>query len=355
MTALRQIRPLQSDHFRDLFQPHMDPNHQKKFVALMGLIKSSGDGTITRGQLNAALYPGSARDSIKAQLSALKKALEYAAGEIGHQLKLVTPSGRGSDNQAVYLETDAPWQMPAPPSTNAITSFMARERYKNVPAQGVDLSQNLVFVSYFGEEQELVEALINRVEKTLQGKAGEKVRRIRFWLFRRNNGDNGIAAGENDHETIQRAIMQAKVGILMLSPQACGRGYIHNNEWLHFRDQEGNILKPFLPVMLSNVDENKDNLGVLGCIDGNRPQCVYLREQQRQYAWDKCVNNPGLEAQFVDQLIHELCKKLFEPQDVSLPLQKDPKHVRPLPPLNADFEEIKRKNITALAHEKTLK
>jgi len=347
--AMRVIGPAQADHFRGLFLQHIDLSYQAKSSALFDLIKATPDGIITRGQLNATLYPKLEPESIKTHLSMLKREFSHAATKACYRLSLVSPSGRGSASQAIYLATDAPW--PVPPSTSATTNDIALRRHENVPAQAVDLTQYLVFVSYYGEEQELVEPLINQMEDTLAGKKGRKEKQIKFWLFRRTRGGNGIPTGENDHDSIQRAITQAQAGILMVSPRACGRRYIKEDEWSRFRDNNGNILKPFLPVLLSKVDEREDDLGVLGRIGKNRPQCFYLREQQQPYAWDKCLGNPGLSAQFVDQLIAELRRKLFEPQDVSSSLQNGLKRVSPLLPIHADYEEIKRRHVPAFADE----
>ena len=346
MATSSPVRPPQADDFQALFLPHVDSSLRTKFIALMDLIKRSDDGIITRGQMNAALYPKSTSDSRMVQLRALKQALSEAAEKIDHQLSLVTPPGRGNDDQAIYLETDAPWE---PPSTRVHTVFMSQQKYRNVPAQATDLTQNLVFVSYFNEEQELVETFINRVEKTLQGKADEEARSIRFWLFRRTNGDNGITAGDDDHDTMQRAITQARAGVLMVSPRACGRPYIKKDEWPRFRNVEGTTLKPFLSVMLSAINADEDDLGVLGRIERNRPQLFTLDGR----AWDECVGNDNLAAKFVQQFIRDLRKKLFAPREAPLPPQDEP--VRALPPPNATYRERVEKHIPISWSEKTLK
>ena len=348
------IRSSQADFFKNFFIDHVDTSYRNAFIILMELIKTSDDGVITRGQLNAALYPNSTKkESIKAQLMALKRALAGAGEKRGYRLDLITPRGPGNDTQKIRLTTNAPFETPVPGSTLATTNFMARQQHKNVPAQGVDLTCNLVFVSYFGNDQELVEDFITRVEDSLQGKIDETARSIRFWLFRRTNGDNGIDPGENDHDTIQRAITQARIGVLMVSPRACGRTYIKKDEWPRFRNEEGTILKPFLPVMLSAIDEKEDDLGVLRRIGKNRPQFFDLQGR----GWDECQNNAGLAAEFVEKFIKQLRKKLAESQDDSLLPQKEAK--KPVPSFvhlgSATCDELKNRNVPALAHATNLK
>ncbi|MCL2701427.1 MAG: hypothetical protein FWE88_07005 [Phycisphaerae bacterium] len=65
-------------------------------------------------------------------------------------------------------------------------------------------------------------------------------------------------------------------------------------------------------VTLSRVDENDHNLGVLGRIEGNRPQLLYVPEDQQNLAWDRCKNKPALAAEFVEKFIAQLFRKISE-------------------------------------------
>jgi len=171
-SALRSIRSSQAEYYKNMFLPHMDPSFQAKFTALMDLIKSSADaGGVTRGRLNAALYPASTPDSIKSQLQAFKKALSEAGESCGHILELATKKGRGNDNQIILLKTDAP--SPVPGITRAKADFTARQQHKNVPAGFIDLDERTVFISYAWNDHKKED--IRALAEWLKGQKGIEV------------------------------------------------------------------------------------------------------------------------------------------------------------------------------------
>ena len=306
-SELPVIRRGQSDHFKKFFLEHVDSSYRTKFIALMDLIKSEAgaDGAITRGRLNAALYPTSTKDSIKVQLMELKKALSNAGIKAGEEtksgggfiLELATQTGRGNENQKVYLKTDAPQQAPA--VTLDKTTFMERQDY--IPPQAIPVELSIA-VSFAYEDHKLAKDLLEGLKGRLNGRTESWAKQIKFWEFTQD-----IRSGANDHPTIQDAFNRTHLGLLLVSPLSCASDYIQNKEWPLFRNESGKILKPFRAVQLSPVAPEKHNLGVLGDKGVNgRTQLFNLRNEGKNYAWDECIEHPSLKNAFIEALLDEI-------------------------------------------------
>jgi len=324
-TSARRIEPTQSDHFKGIFLPYLDSSHQAKFIALMDLIKTTADGVMTRGQLNAALYPNSDSKSIKTQLSTFKRALVRAASKAGYQLNLVSPDGRGSASQAICLTTDAPWQLPVPSSTREHTRLIAQQ---GVVSQQATPVEPLIVVSFSSKDRNSATELLEHLQTGLKARKDRQAKQIKFWKY-----TDDLRAGSNDNPVIQNVFRRAQMGLLLVSPAASSSSYIRYKEWPHFRDKEGNILKPFLAVQLNRVDPDKHRLGVLGKKKGKgRTQLFHCYHEGDSLSWNQCKEKEALKSDFIEKLIDEIlyAKQSPDPDDLpSPPLPESPKSARP--------------------------
>ena len=304
----RLIHSSQADYFKELFLQHVDGSYQNGFIKLMDLIKLSVDGVVTRGQLNAALYPKSEKDSITSQLSDLKKALSDAAKKCGYQLNLITPHGRGNDNQEVRLETDAPWQLPVSDATNESAEFIKQQGV--IPQQAMP-TEPLIAVSFADKDRELAKVLLAELETGLKARNDDLAQKIKFWDYTK------IPPGENDIPTIMDVFNRAQLGLLFVSPSACASSFIQDKEWTLFRNKFGNKLKPCLAVQLYPVDSKNHDLGVLGVgeeREKGRTQLYYLYDEGKKWAWSGCVGHYARKNAFVEEVInHILGSSLSDP------------------------------------------
>lgn len=168
-------------------------------------------------------------------------------------------------------------------------------------------------VSYTAHDEALWRALRPRLEAGLKAHRNPAMKKLKVWTFR------DLLGGQNDHIAIQDQFgARASAGLLCVSVAACGRDYIRQYEWPLFRDHLGNLLKPFVAIMLSPIDFAQVDLGVLGRVAQGATQLLHLFEDKKIYSWADCLNHEkryagdtSFTSQFVAKLVHDLEQQLF--------------------------------------------
>lgn len=168
-------------------------------------------------------------------------------------------------------------------------------------------------VSYTAHDESLWLALRPKLEAGLKAHRNPAMKQLKVWTFRDLHG------GENDHKTIQMKFGDsASAGLLCVSVAACGRDYIQNHEWPLFRNKQGKTLKRFVAIMLSPIDFQQVDLGVLDRVALSGTQLLHLFEEGKIYSWADCLNHErryggdtSLSNKFVGKLLHDLDQQLF--------------------------------------------
>ena len=126
-----------------------------------------------------------------------------------------------------------------------------------------------------------------------------------------------------DSSAIQESFRNASFGLFLVSPNACASNYIQNDEWPLFHDKRGRIKKPFGAVLLSAVDPQKHDLGVLGQVPGKgRTQLFRLKEG----SWDKCCERSEPKSKFATDLPGELLDALGKLDELPRKIKTEDEH-----------------------------
>jgi hypothetical protein len=316
---MQTLIPSQSQRLHDLLAPILrqgNARHLQRFTQLMELVKTSVDGRFTRAQMNQRLYVGVEPASRKSDLALLKEAIRAAATVAGvGKVVVVTPRGQGSGQQFLHLEIEKPLGIPVPQGTADAAQFIGMQTVVKMRATELD-PDLMIAVSFAGADQALAEGLVKSVETALKGRSTPIASRVKFWMFRRTSGQNGIVSGEQDHAAMQKAFANCALGMLLVSPSACASKYIQNHEWPLFRTpKKGRTRKAFIAVELLRVKEGVHELGVLDrSPDGNRTQLfAHLEKDGTRMAWGDCEKNAGAKHDFVEKLCDEMLLKLANP------------------------------------------
>ena len=187
------------------------------------------------------------------------------------------------------LETDAPQQ----------TTQKAQQK---IVAPQAAPAEPLIVVSFVLADLESAKKLLECLKERLSARTDDLAKQIKFW-----NYTDDLRPGVNASPTIQDAFKRASMGLLLVSPSACASNYIKEHEWPHFRDHSGNILKPFVPVLLDPVDPKTHDLGVLGEKGQNgRTQLFHLHHKGESCTWNECKEAEALKNAFIENLINEI-------------------------------------------------
>jgi len=205
----------------------------------------------------------------------------------------------GKNSGTACTKTEMLPQLRVPLGTLARTEFIAQQNTVSPQASPVE---PLIVVSFADKDRKSAEELLDCLETGLKARKDAQAKQIRFWKY-----TDDLRAGDNDDPTIQDAFRRAQKGLLFLSPSAAASQYIKAKEWPHFRDESGNVLKPFVPVLLNPVDPGKHDLGVLGKIEPNgRSQLFHLRHERKNLTWNECKEIEARKDAFVENLIDEI-------------------------------------------------
>lgn len=168
-------------------------------------------------------------------------------------------------------------------------------------------------VSYASTDEKLWDLLRPQLQGRLRAHSNPLMKKLSIWTFRE------IAGGQNDDPAIQEKFRaETSGGLLCVSVDACASSYIQQSEWPVFRDSGGKVLKRFVATMLTLIDEQNMDLGVLQRIGASATQLMHLSYEGKRYSWSDCVDhgaeNGGskrLANLFVAKLINDLETQLF--------------------------------------------
>ena len=105
-----------------------------------------------------------------------------------------------------------------------------------------------VFVSYARANRDLATRFLKKFKEQV---SPSKLYSYRFWR------DAEILVGEKWHETIQMALNQCDVGLVLVSPAFLGSQYIQDYELPKFLKSGG---KSVIPVLLQPIDLDRHDL-----------------------------------------------------------------------------------------------
>ena len=105
-----------------------------------------------------------------------------------------------------------------------------------------------VFLSYARANRDLATRFLKKFKEQV---APSRRYSYRFWR------DAEILVGEKWHETIQKALEQCDVGLVLVSPAFLGSQYIQDHELPKFLKIDG---KSVIPVLLQPVDLDRHDL-----------------------------------------------------------------------------------------------
>jgi hypothetical protein len=105
-----------------------------------------------------------------------------------------------------------------------------------------------IFISYARRDKNRAIDLLGRFH--VQANASKRYD-YKFWI------DGDILVGADWHKSIQKAIKECDIGLLLVSPAFLGSKYIKNNELKMFY---GKNAKPSIPILLQPVDFDDQDL-----------------------------------------------------------------------------------------------